>query len=165
MKSAGLALKLSKCHWAKSEVKYLGHIINSRGVSPDPAKIEAVKNFPIPENRTDVRAFLGLASYYRRFIPNFASLAKPMTNLTKTKGQTSFRWSEEVQESFDNLKGKLVDAPVVLCCPDFNNPFILQTDASNLGLGAVLAQYQDGKEVAIAYASRQVIDREFTVTI
>ena len=159
LKSAGLALKLSKCHWAKSEVKYLGHIINSRGVSPDPAKIEAVKNFPIPENRTDVRAFLGLASYYRRFIPNFASLAKPMTNLTKTKGQTSFRWSEEVQESFDNLKGKLVDAPV-LCCPDFNNPFILQTDASNLGLGAVLAQYQDGKEVAIAYASRQLKPNE-----
>ena len=114
-----------------------------------------MKDFPVPENRTEVRAFLGLASYYRRFIPNFAAIAKLLTNATKTKEGKAFRWTSEENRSFEHLKELLVQSPI-LCCPDFNKPFVLQTDASNHGLGAMLTQVQDGVEVAITYASRQL---------
>ena len=155
LNGAGLSLKPSKCQWAKTEVKYLGHIIDGAGIKPDPSKLIAVRDFPIPENRTEVRAFLGLASYYRRFIPSFATIAKPLTNLTKTKEGKAFQWTSEEKTSFEHLKELLMQSPI-LCCPDFNKPFILQTDASNHGLGAVLTQEQDGAEVAVAYASRQL---------
>ena len=79
LKEAGLTLKFSKCQWAKSEVKFLGHLITDKGIKPDPSKTEAVQNFPVPTSKTEVRAFLGLCSYYRRFIKNFASVAKPLT--------------------------------------------------------------------------------------
>ena len=153
LNAAGLSLKPSKCHWAK--LKYLGHIVDGEGIKPDPSKLLAVKDFPVPENRTEVRAFLGLASYYRRFIPNFAAIAKPLTNVTKTKEGKAFRWTSEENKSFEHLKELLVQSPI-LRCPDFNKPFVLQTDASNHGLGAILMQVQDGEEVAIAYASRQL---------
>eukprot|EP00112_Aurelia_sp_Birch-Aquarium-sp1_P022168 Seg6151.1 transcript_id=Seg6151.1/GoldUCD/mRNA.D3Y31 product="Retrovirus-related Pol polyprotein from transposon 297" protein_id=Seg6151.1/GoldUCD/D3Y31 len=155
LNAAGLSLKPSKCHWAKTEVKYLGHVIDGEGIKPDPSKLLAVKDFPVPENRTEVRAFLVLASYYRRFIPNFAAIAKPLTNVSKTKEGKAFRWTNEENTSFEHLKELLMQSPI-LCCPDFNKPFVLQTDASNHGLGAVLTQEQDGVEVAIAYASRQL---------
>ena len=152
---AGLTLKPSKCQWARTEVKYLGHLISREGIKPDPGKITAVKNFPIPRNRTEVRAFLGLASYYRRFIQDFATIAKPLTELTKTKGNSLFSWTQEADIAFAKLKNLLIQAPI-LGCPDYKSPFIVQTDASNHGIGVVLAQNQKGKEVVIAYASRQL---------
>ena len=156
---AGLTLKPSKCQWARTEVKYLGHLIDGTGIRPDPAKCTAVEDFPIPTNRTEVRAFLGLASYYRRFIKDFADIAKPLTELTKTKTNCKFEWSEEAQNAFGVLKSRLINSPV-LKCPDFKRPLILQTDASNYGIGVVLAQERDGEEIVIAYASRQLKDSE-----
>jgi len=152
---AGLTLKPAKCQWARTEVKYLGHLISGEGIKPDPGKISAVKNFPIPTNRTEVRAFLGLASYYRRFIRDFATIAKPLTELTKTKGNLHFSWTQEADIAFDKLKNLLIQAPI-LGCPDYKSPFIVQTDASNHGIGVVLAQNQKEKEVVVAYASRQL---------
>ena len=159
LNQAGLTLKPSKCQWARNEVIYLGHLIDGTGIRPDPAKCKAVKDFPIPKSKTDVRAFLGLASYYRRFIKDFAEIAKPLTELTKTKNNCKFEWCEKTQNAFELLKSRLLNPPI-LRCPDFKCPFILQTDASNYGLGVVLAQERDGEEIVIAYASRQLKESE-----
>ena len=152
---ASFTLKPSKCQWARTEVKYLGHLISADGIKPDPGKVTVVRNFPTPVNKTEVRAFLGVASYYRRFIENFAGIAKPLTELTKTKGNLCFVWKSEAEAEFNKLKDLLTQAPI-LGCPDYKSPFILQTDASINGIGVVLAQMQQGKEVVIAYASRQL---------
>ena len=155
---AGLKLKLSKCRFIRKEVDYLGHIITTEGLKPNPAQTAAVANFPVPTNLKEVRQFVGLASYYRRFIRGFAKIAHSLHALTK-KGVT-FEWTEECQEAFQALKERLTTAPV-LCYPDFGKAFILETDASIRGLGAVLAQvHEDGKAHPIAYASRSLSPSE-----
>jgi len=112
-----------------------------------------VQNFPIPRSVKDVRSFLGLASFYRRLVPQFADIAKALTQVTKK--DKIWEWNQECQESFDKLKSKLSSTPV-LVFPDFNVPFILTTDASTIGLGAVLSQVQEGIEKPISFASRQL---------
>ena len=159
---AGLTLKPSKCHWMKSSVKFLGHIISGKGVMVDPAKVESVSNFPVPKNSTEVRSFLGLTSYYRRFIDDFASRSKALAELTKKK--RIFKWTEEAQKSFDDLKTCLTTAPV-LRCPDFNLPFKLYTDACDYGIGAVLAQDAPDGEVVVAYASRLLKSSELKYAV
>lgn len=159
----GLKAKLQKCAFFKPEVQYLGHIISQHGVATDPSKIEAVANWRRPTNVAEVRSFLGFASYYRRFVEGFAKLASPLHRLVAELGgsrarQTSGRslveaWSEECERSFEQLKSKLVSAPV-LAYADFQLPFILEVDASYSGLGAVLSQEQGGKVRPVAYASR-----------
>ena len=156
---AGLTLKLSKCQWARTKVKYLGHLVSADGIKPDPRKVTAVRNLLTPVNNTEVRAFLGLASYYRRFIENFAGIAKPLTELIKTKGNLCFIWKPEAEVAFNKLKDLLTEGPI-LGCPDYKSPFIIQTDASNNGIGVVLAQMQQRKEVVIAYASHQLTPSE-----
>ena len=148
---AGLTLKPSKCHWMQKSVKFLGHIVSSDGISVDPAKVKSVSCFPLPQNSTDVRSFLGRTSYYRRFIPEFASRSKPLADLTKKK--CKFMWNKDAQKSFDDLQHCLTSAPI-LRCPDFSLPFKLYTDACAYGIGAVLAQDTPNGEVVIAYASR-----------
>eukprot|EP00794_Sanderia_malayensis_P005886 gene5886-biopygen4888 len=148
---AGLTVKPSKCQWLQRQVKFLGHIVFSEGVAVDPAKVKAVKSFPTPKNQTDVRSFIGLTSYYRRFIPEYASRTKALTELTKKK--CKFSGSEEAEKSFEDLKNCLSTAPV-LRCPDFNLQFKLYTDACDYGIGAVLAQETANGEVVVAYASR-----------
>ena len=113
---AGLTLKPSKCHWMQKSVKVLGHIVSSDGISVDPAKVKSVSCFPLPQNSTDVRSFLGLTSYYRRFIPEFASRSKPLADLTKKK--CKFVWNKDAQKLFDDLQHCLTSAPI-LGCPDF----------------------------------------------
>jgi hypothetical protein len=122
-------------------------------MAASPDKIEAVKNYPVPRNARDVRAFLGLASFYRRLVPEFAETAKPLTQLTG-KNQ-AFAWEHAQQEAFEALKAKLCTAPV-LAFPNFNRPFILTTDASKVAVAAILSQIQDGIERPVAYASRQL---------
>lgn len=157
LREAKLSLKFDKCNFALSEVKYLGHIISRTGVHPDPEKIEAVQNFPIPSNVKELQSFLGLSNYYRRFVNGYAVLARPLTRLLK-KG-TAFMWSPDCQEAINNLKDALTRSPV-LVYPDFSKPFILSTDASNFAIGAVLSQECDGEEHPCAYASRQLSSPE-----
>jgi hypothetical protein len=115
-------------------VEYLGHVVSEKGISTDPKKIEAVKTWPEPTTVTELRSFIGFCSYYRRFIEGFADIAKPLHKLTQ-KGKL-FVWTDECQVSFDQLKNCLVRSPV-LAHPDFSQPFILDTDASNSCIGAV----------------------------
>lgn len=150
----GLKLKPSKCHFARRKVEFLGHMVTAEGLKPNAAQVEAVTSYPVPANVKDVRQFLGLASYYRRFVPCFAKIAAPLHHLL-TKGIT-FNWTLECQQAFEDLKDKLVNSPV-LAYPDFNKSFVLETDASIRGLGAVLSQKQsDGKFHPVAYVSRSL---------
>ncbi|XP_063785579.1 uncharacterized protein LOC134933980 [Pseudophryne corroboree] len=157
----GLKLKPSKCHLLKPEVQYLGHIVNAEGVSPDPDKIKAVLEWPVPRTVKDVRRFLGFVGYYRRFIQDFAKVATPLTELLRGIPKDGYNrkvlveWSETRQSSFDYLKKALTEAPL-LAYPDYSIPFRLYTDASKQGLGAVLAQVQEGQERVVAYASRSL---------
>ncbi|KAK8788355.1 hypothetical protein V5799_021870 [Amblyomma americanum] len=151
IRSAGLSLKPEKCHFAFHELKFLGHIVSARGVSPDPEKTAAVAAFPKPTDKRSLRRFLGLCAYYRRFVRNFSKLAEPLTRLTKDA--EPFFWGEDQERAFTELKSRLQCAPV-LGHFDEEADTELHTDASNVGLGAVLVQRQDGLERVIAYASR-----------
>ncbi|CAI5678294.1 unnamed protein product [Oreochromis niloticus] len=125
---AGLRLHPKKCHLFRKETTFLGHVVSGAGVSTDPAKVAAVKDWPIPGNPAELRSFLGLASYYRRFVKDFATIASPLHQLTQ-KGR-EFRWSEDCAVAFDRLRSALVEAPV-LAYPDLQLPFVVDTDASN----------------------------------
>ena len=151
LKAAGLKLKASKCQWFKRSVKYLGHVVSARGIKCDPDKIQAVKDWPVPRSVTQVRQFLGFAAYYRKFISHFSETAQPLTNLTKKS--VRFYWDEKCQYAFETLKQLLVAAPV-LAYPTDEGDYVLDTDASNYAMGAVLSQVQNGEERVIAYASQ-----------
>ena len=163
LSSAGLKLKAKKCHIFAEQVEFLGHIISPEGIATDPKKVEAIKIWREPSNVTEVRSFVGLCSYYRRYIKNFAAIAKPLNKLTEKNN--SFHWTRECQEAFDALKARLIQSPI-LSSPNFNEPFILDTDASNTAIGAVLSQVIDGQERVVAYASRALSkqERKYCVT-
>ena len=164
LRKAGLKLKPSKCFICRKQVTYLGHVVSPDGIATDPAKTEKVVNWPIPTCQREVQQFLGLVSYYRRFIKGFATIAKPLHHLTEKT--TPFQWTVQCQKSFDDLKQCLTTAPV-LAFPDFSKPFILDTDASDTGIGAVLSQTDDnGREKVIAFASRTLSkpERRYCVT-
>ncbi|TYK12237.1 pol protein [Cucumis melo var. makuwa] len=148
-----LYAKFSKCEFWLKMVTFLGHVVSSEGVSMDPAKIEAVINWPRPSTVSEIQSFLGLAGYYRRFVEDFSRIASPLTQLTR-KG-TPFVWSPACESSFQELKQKLVTAPV-LTVPDGSGSFVIYSDASKKGLGCVLMQ--QGK--VVAYASRQLKSHE-----
>ena len=148
-----LYAKFSKCEFWLKKVDFLGHVISAEGVSVDPAKVEAVVDWKQPKNVTEVRSFLGLAGYYRRFIEDFSRIARPMTQLIKK--DKKFVWSETCEESFRELKRRLTSAPVLIL-PDVRKDFEVYCDASKQGLGCVLMQ--EGK--VVAYASRQLKTHE-----
>ncbi|KAL0551938.1 hypothetical protein IC582_011031 [Cucumis melo] len=148
-----LYAKFSKCEFWLKQVSFLGHVVSKDGVSVDPAKIEAVTGWTRPSTVSEVRSFLGLAGYYRRFVENFSRIATPLTQLTR-KG-VPFVWSKACEDSFQTLKQKLVTAPV-LTVPDGSGSFVIYSDASKKGLGCVLMQ--QGK--VVAYASRQLKSHE-----
>ena len=158
IRAAGLKVKREKCQFVQESVKFLGHIVSARGTEPDPSKIEAVRDFATPSSLTDVRAFIGMASYYRRFIKNFADIATPLHDMTKGS-QPEFNWTPLADKSFNELKIRLCKAPI-LSLPDFSVPFVIYTDASDYGLGAVLSQRRGEHECVIAYASRTLTPAE-----
>ena len=164
LKEAGLKLQPKKCHFLRHKVTFLGHIVSSEGISPDPLKTSKVREWPTPITVQETQQFLGLASYYRRFIKNFAEIAKPLYQLTEKK--TSFLWTAQCEDAFLSLKNHLTSAPT-LAMPDWSLPFILDTDASDTGIGAVLSQcHPDGTEHVICYASRALTksERNYCVT-
>ncbi|GKC99597.1 putative reverse transcriptase domain-containing protein, partial [Tanacetum coccineum] len=144
-----LYAKFSKCEFWIPKVQFLSHVIDSQGIHVDPAKIESIKDWASPKSATEIRQFLGLAGYYRRFIEGFSKIAKPMTKLTQKK--IKFEWSDKAEAAFQLIKQKLCSAPI-LALPEGNEDFIAYCDASIKGLGAVLMQ----REKVIAYASRQL---------
>jgi len=154
---AGLKLKPEKCRFFQRSVKFLGHVISHEGIGTDPDKIQAVVDWPVPTSVTETRSYVGLASYYRRFVPNFAKLAAPLHALTRK--DVKFQWTTEAQKAFDALKSALTSPPI-LAMPNDVGEFILDCDASQTNLGAVLSQRQDGVERVIAYASRSLDRRE-----
>ncbi|GJY15113.1 putative reverse transcriptase domain-containing protein [Tanacetum coccineum] len=149
LKKEKLYAKFSKCEFWILKVQFLGHVIDSRGIHVDPAKIESIKDWASPKTPTEIRQFLGLAGYYRRFIEGFSKIAKSMTKLTQ-KG-IKFDWGEKEENAFQLIKQKLCSAPI-LALPEGSKDFVVYCDASHKGLGAVLMQ----REKVIAYASRQL---------
>ncbi|KMQ85388.1 reverse ribonuclease integrase, partial [Lasius niger] len=163
LRDARLRLNPEKCRFCVGQLKYLGHVIDRDGIRTDPEKVSAVNNWPEPTTVKQVRQFRGMASWYRRFIASFSSIAASLTRLTKKNARWS--WGPAEGDAFRAVKRTLVSAPV-LACPDFSRPFVLQTNASTDRLGAVLTQnYEEGERV-IAYASRTLngAERNYSAT-
>lgn len=163
LRAANVKLSPKKCCLFRKEVPFLGHIVTSEGVKTDPGKVESVKEWPVPRSVTEVRGFIGLCTYYRRFVKGFAQTAAPLHHLTR-KG-ACFHWSEDCQRAFEELKEALANAPV-LPYPDPTKVYILDCDASAEGVGAVLSQEKDGQEWVVSYFSRKFSapERNYCVT-
>ena len=158
LQEANLKLKPSKCFLAKRTISYLGHTVSSEGIHVDPNKVAAVTSYPAPRNIKELRSFLGLTGYYRRFVRSYSIIAIPLYYLTKSDVPSV--WTEACETAFQELKDRLVKAPV-LAYPDFTKPFRVHTDASGFAVGAVLCQEQSDKTVRpIAYAGRSLNDSE-----
>ena len=164
LRAVNMKAKLSKCNFLKEQVLYLGHVISPEGISTDPSKTQRITEWPTPKSVQEVQQFLGLAGYYRRFVQNFAGIAKPLQRLTE-RGRI-FKWTIECENAFARLKLLLSTSPI-LSFPDFSLPFILDTDACQCGIGAVLSQiHKDGTERVVAFASRAMSksERKYSVT-
>lgn len=160
LQKAGLTLKMAKCHLANAEVQYLGHVVGQGKRRPSDIKVLAIKNFPLPKTKTDLRSFIGLADYYRNYIPNFAHVASPLTDALRKAEPNVVRWTEERNNAFLQIK-KLLTSDPVLASPDYTRTFLVQCDASNRGLGVVLSQVNEkGEEHPVVYASRKLTTRE-----
>eukprot|EP00731_Ephydatia_muelleri_P009833 Em0005g419a len=164
IRQGGLKLRADKCCFLQRNVKYLGHLVGVDGLQVDPDKVGKVASWPVPQSAQQVQQFLGFANYYRRFIQGFAEVAKPLHRLKEHA--VNFSWTAECQEAFENLRSRLTRAPI-LAFPDYTLPFVLDTDASDLGIGAVLSQVSSlGQEQVVAYGSRLLskAEQNYSVT-
>ncbi|GFX21553.1 retrovirus-related Pol polyprotein from transposon 297 [Trichonephila clavipes] len=161
IKRAKLTIKPSKCKFAQQNVKFLGHIVGQGFRTPSEIKVQAVLEFPTPRTKTQIRAFLGIAGYYQKYINLFSVIAAPLTDTLKGRAKKGeIKWTTECENAFRELKGKLIDKPV-LYAPNFEREFIVQTDASNAGMGAVLTQLtEQGEEHPILYLSKKFSEVE-----
>ena len=154
---AGLKLKPSKCEFFRTRISYLGHIVSKDGIETDPKKVKAIKNWPVPISVTDVRSFLGFTNHYHRFFRGYVQIAKPLYKLISGKNsklkKKTIEWNLDCDLAFKELKDLCSNTPV-LAYADYTKKFMLHTDASELGLGAMLYQEQDNEKRVIAYASR-----------
>ena len=163
LEAAGLKLKASKCHIMQQEVLFLGHVVTPQGIATDPDKIKLVTEWPTPRNLREVRSFVGLCSYYRRYVKDFARVAEPLHGLTRKN--VRFQWTPACEAAFVKLKLCLTTAPV-LALPTDDDQYLLDTDASDVGLGAVLSKLTDEGEKPVAYGSRLCsgAERNYNVT-
>ncbi|XP_071487443.1 uncharacterized protein [Diadema antillarum] len=159
LRQAHLTARPTKCHVACKSVEFLGHIVGQGKMKPTPEQIQKVMATTRPTTKKEVRAFLGLVGYYRKFIPNMSTIAAPLTDATKKNEPDKIRWDESHEQAFCTLRDRLVDFPI-LRLPDDDKEFVLRTDASDVGLGAVLMQESEGKYFPISYASRKLLQRE-----
>ena len=157
--TAGLTVRPSKCRVGETNVEFIGHQLQKGGIKPMDDNIEKIKAAPRPMDKTQVRSFIGLTGYYREYIPHYSTIASPLTDLTKKGEPKKVRWQEPQEKAYTSLKAMLTSAPI-LRIPDVKKPFVLRTDASDVGLGAVLLQEYDGKLYPVSYASRKLLDRE-----
>jgi hypothetical protein len=162
LSNANLKVAPKKCHFFQKQVKFLAHLVSGEGISTDPAKVDSVRNWPPLKTVHDVRSFLGTCSYYRRFIPSFSDTARPLNKLYEKTAK--FLWTDECESSFNSLKYKLTQAPI-LAYPCIQKPFILDTDASGFGIRAVLSQMYYGLERPVAYFSRSLNKHERMVKL
>ena len=154
----GLCLKLEKCEFLKLEIEYLGYILSGTGIKMDPVKVAGVTEWPTPKNLKEVQSFIGFTQFYRRFIKDFSSIARPLHNLSQ-KG-TAFHWDIQQQDAFDNLKKAVTTAPV-LSYPEDDKPYLIEADSSGFALGAILSQKkEDGKYHPIAFLSKSLNSAE-----
>ncbi|KAL4153469.1 hypothetical protein QTP88_001302 [Uroleucon formosanum] len=151
LRNHNLKIQPTKCEFLKQQCMYLGHIISENGIQPDPEKVKSVLQFPTPTSVKEIKSFLGLSGYYRKFIKSYSLISKPMTNLLRK--DVTFNWDTSCQEAFDKLKNILCSEPI-LQYPDFTKPFIVTTDASEKALGAILSQGEVSQDLPIVYASR-----------
>ena len=165
LRKAGLRLKIKKCKLFQTQIDFLGHTVSAKGIQPDSSKVKAILEWPRPTTVKELQSFLGIINYYRRFIKDLAKIASPLYQLTK-KGR-EYTWTNECQSAFDTLRQALISEPIMRA-PDMSKPFILITDASKTGLGAVLSQVNelDGRDHAISYISRTLTaaERNYSVT-
>ena len=159
LRQAKLKVKPRKCHFFQSNIKYLRHIVSKKGISTDPEKTSVIVNWPTLAKVKDVRQFLGITSYYRKFIKSYAQISKPLIRLTETKSK--WLWSSDCEAAFNSLKKSRINPPI-LSYPQFHLSFVLDVDASNDGLGAVLSQEDPAipGERVVAYASRVLTKQE-----
>lgn len=168
LQEANLTISLEKCNFFRETLNYLGFVLDKYGLRTNPEKVAAMVNFPQPKTTTEIKRFVGMCSWYRRFIPHFSALLAPINNLLsgKKKGQ-KITWTQEAEKSYRDVKQALVSAPI-LASPDFSLPFYLHCDAADTGLGCVLTQkIQGGQEKVIAFASRSLSksERNYSVTL
>ena len=160
LRAAGLTVKLIKCCFGAARIEFLGHLVGRGVIRLQRLKTVAIREYKQPKTKKDIRVFLGMAGYYRRFMPNFASVTAPISNLLKKEHPEKVVWGEEQQSAFEQVKEWMTSDPV-LKAPDYSLPFVLQTDASFSGLGAVLSQTdENNKEHPVAFWSRKTLDRE-----
>ena len=159
IQKSGLTLKLSKCVFGKAKVKWLGHLLGSGVKEVDQDKVSAIQNIPLPNTKKELRHFLGLCGYYRAFIPSYAEVALPLTELTKSRNMFCLDCPSKAYDAFIRLKEALMSSHVLIA-PDFHDPFIVQTDASDYAVGVCLAQLRNGCERPIAYASRKLSETQ-----
>ena len=154
LKNANLTVNLDKCNFARDSLKFLGFVVDEKGLRTDPEKISAILEYPTPSTTTQIRRVIGMIGYYRRFLPNFSSVAAPITDLLKgkKKGQP-ITWSPEADDAFKEVKRLLTSTPV-LSSPDFSKPFSIVCDASDLGVGGVLFQDADRLDHPISFFSK-----------
>lgn len=165
LKRAGLTLKPAKCHFSMTAGTYLGHEVGNGEVRLLGNKISAIQEFSRPITKTDMRAFLGLSGYYRRFVKDYSALATPLTDATKKNSPNKIPWTPQQQEAFRLLKDALAHQPV-LKGPNYSKKFYLQTDASDSGIGAVLSQKdEEGNDHPVAYYSKKLLPSETRYTV
>ena len=162
LEKANMTLKASKCFFGKSKTLYLGHVLSENGIEPNPQLTEIVAKYKVPTNVKQVRQFLGLTQYYRRFQKDYAKIAHPLHNLTKK--DVIFSWTPECQKAFDTLRNNLIKPPI-LAYPDMSRDFLVTCDASNKGLGYILSQEIDGKERVIQYSGRALRPPEINYSV
>lgn len=159
LRKAGFTINPAKCALGMEEARYLGYVVGRGEIKPQLNKVEAIQNWPRPLTKKQVKAFLGIVGYYRRFVPRFADIAVPLTDLTKGTKSAMVRWSPEAERAFQELKQALCRQPVFMA-PDFSREFVVQTDASEVGLGAVMSQVVNGEEHPVIYLSRKLSPAE-----